>query len=72
MKEEDGEFIGAQEAADILHMSKTHFLNLLKKKALPFKFLKIGTRAKFKRKDIVSYFESRFSDEYDKTPIEEK
>lgn len=67
MKKDDDEIIGAKEASEILHVSKSYFLQLLKKKSLPIKFIKIGTRAKFRRKDVEDYFESHFSDNYNET-----
>ena len=57
-KEEETVWISAQEASEILHISKTYFYQLFKDKKIPVACVKIGRAPKFRKKDVEAYFDS--------------
>ena len=63
-KEEKTVWISAQEASEILLISKTYFLQLLRDKKLPIPCVRIGRAPKFRKKDVEDYFDSQFSNSY--------
>lgn len=61
MKKDGDEIIGAKEAAEILQISYTHFLKLLREKKITVPFSKLGKHARFKKRDVENYFQKTFT-----------